>query len=106
MSLALLGLIVLQTLWISSAYRVKEKHFNQLVQKALADAIYNYQRNESMSFIFDEFENTQFDTTYFSPAENFFFDTVIHFELDTGTGVYYSQDFKISHKTENPYNLF
>jgi two-component system phosphate regulon sensor histidine kinase PhoR len=99
MSLALLGLLLLQSFWLSNAYRVKEKHFDHLVQKALAEVVYNLQRNETMNFILDEMESSQFDTTY-TPAENFFFDTVIHFALDTGAGTYFSQDFKISHKNE------
>ncbi len=100
MSLALLGLILLQSFWISNAYRVKEKHFDQLVQESLTEAIYDIQRNETMNFIQDEMESSQFDTTYYTPSEEFYFDTVIHFELDTGTGIYYSQDFKISHNME------
>ncbi len=100
MSLALLGLITLQYFWIRNAFKVKEKHFDQLVQKALTEATYNIQRNETMSFIFDDMEPSQLDTTFYSSAENFYFDTVIHFELDTGTGVYYSQDYKITHSTE------
>ena len=100
MSLALLGLLVLQSLWIRNAYRVKEKHFNHLVQQALKEAVYNVQRNETMNFIFDEMESSQFDTTIYSSTEGFFFDTVIHFELDTGTGTFFSQDFKISHTNE------
>ena len=101
MSLALLGLIILQSVWIRNAYRVKENQFNQLVQKALTEAVYNVQRNETMNFIFDEMEASQFDTTFYTPAEDFYFDTVIHFELDTGTGTYFSQDFKISHNNED-----
>lgn len=101
MSLALLGLIIFQSFWISSAYRVKEKHFNQLVQKALTQAIYDIQRNETVNFILDEMETLQYDTTFYSPAQNFNFDTVIHVEIDTGAGTYFSQDFKISHNSED-----
>jgi len=71
-----------------------------LVQQALKEAVYNVQRNETMNFIFDEMESSQFDTTIYSSTEGFFFDTVIHFELDTGTGTFFSQDFKISHTNE------
>ena len=101
MSLALIGLFVLQSFWISNAFRVKEKHFDQLVQESLTEAIYNLQRNETMSYIFDDMESMQYDTSFYSPSQDFSFDTVIHFELDTGTGIYYSQDFKISHNNEN-----
>lgn len=100
MSLALVGLIVLQSFWISNAFVVKEKYFDQLVQKALAEATYNIQRNENMSFLYDEINKNQTDTTFYTPVENFEFDTVIHIEIDTGNGGFFSQDFKISHRTE------
>lgn len=101
MSLALTGLIVLQSLWIRNAYIVKENNFDQLVQKALAEATYSIQRNETMSFIYDEINQGNYDTTFLSPVQNFNFDTVIQFEIDTGDGRYFSQDFKISHNTED-----
>ena len=101
MSLSLIGLIMLQSFWISNAYRVKEKHFDQLVQESLTKAMYDIQQNETMNFILDDMESTQFDTSYYHPSQDFYFDTVIHFELDTGTGVYYSQDFRISHNMED-----
>ena len=101
MSLALLGLIMLQLLWLNNAYRVKEKNFDQLVQRALTEAIYNIQSNETVSYLNAEMKPSQFDTTLYSQFENFDFDTVIHFELDTGTGIYFSQDFRISHNVDN-----
>ncbi|MBA7572573.1 hypothetical protein ES708_14356 [subsurface metagenome] len=55
MSVALIGLIMVQSLWINNAFKVKEKHFNQLVQNALSEASSYIERNETMNFIFDEF---------------------------------------------------
>ncbi|MBA7572572.1 Sensor histidine kinase RcsC [subsurface metagenome] len=54
-----------------------------------------------MNFIFDEFTPVELDTIFYTPAERFNFDTVIHFEIDTGNGMYVSQDFHISHKSNN-----
>ncbi|MBN1953213.1 MAG: HAMP domain-containing histidine kinase [Bacteroidales bacterium] len=61
MSLALTGLIILQTFWmhkasrvIHNANRVEEKNFDQLVQKALVEATYALQRDETLGLIYDE----------------------------------------------------
>jgi len=94
MGLALTGLIIIQSFWISNAFKLKEKHFDQLVQKSLSEAVFEIQRNETMSIIFDGLEESQKTT---APSEDFHFDTIVHFKLDTGTGTYFSRDFKISH---------
>jgi two-component system, OmpR family, phosphate regulon sensor histidine kinase PhoR len=98
MGLALFGLIIIQSFWISNAFKLKEKHFDQLVQKSLSEAAYDIQRNETMSIIYDGIEDsdTDDDTNYLS-SEDFHFDTIINFKLDTGNGTYFSHDFKISH---------
>lgn len=101
MSMALVGLIVLQSFWISNAYKVKENYFDQLVQRALYEATNAIQRDETMSFIVDEATHYKKDTSFYSPAGDFNFDTVIHYEIDTGNGVYLSQDFRISHHTQD-----
>jgi two-component system, OmpR family, phosphate regulon sensor histidine kinase PhoR len=99
MSLALTGLIILQSFWIRNAFIVKENNFDQLVQRALTEATYSIQRDEAMGLFYDQLQTEQFDTTFYTPSEDFQFDTVIHFELDTGDGRYFSQDYKISHST-------
>jgi two-component system phosphate regulon sensor histidine kinase PhoR len=96
MSVALLGLILVQSFWINNAFRVKEKHFDQLAQKALAEAVYTIQRNETMNYIFNEFEPKEYDTSFISTGGSYNFDTVINFQIDKGTGTYVSQNFKIS----------
>ncbi len=97
MSVALISLIVLQSFWIHNAFKVKEKHFDQLVQEALSDAVLNIERNETVSDILDANPPVNMDTTFYTPAEEFNFDTVIHYEIDTGNGIIISQKFEISH---------
>jgi signal transduction histidine kinase len=99
MSLALTGLFIVQSFWLSNAFKVKEKHFDQLVYKALAEAVYNIERNETMNYVFGEFDPTNYDTTLILPSDNPNYDTVIHFEDKTDTNMHLSQDFIISQKT-------
>ena len=101
MAVALLGLIVLQTIWINSAFKVKEKHFNQMVHEALTDASLGIQREEAMNLIFEQFAPVQFDTSLSVPASEFSFDTVIQVEIDTGGEVNYSQNFRITQNSED-----
>jgi two-component system phosphate regulon sensor histidine kinase PhoR len=100
MSVALLGLILVQSLWINDAYRVKEKNFDQLVQKALTEAVYSIQRNETMSYIFNELVPQEYDST-FNQNNSYNFDTVINFKIDNGSGTFISQNFKISRSSKN-----
>ncbi|MGD2033484.1 MAG: HAMP domain-containing sensor histidine kinase [Bacteroidales bacterium] len=100
MSIALISLIVLQSFWIRNAYKVKEKHFDQLIQKALSEAVLAIERNETMNYIF-EAPSINMDTTFSTPVEEFNFDTIIHYEIDTGSGLVLSQKFRISHTSEN-----
>jgi len=99
MSLALLGLIILQSLWLSNAFRVKENHFDQLVHKALAEASSNIQRNETMNYIFNEFNPNVNNSGSNLPQQNFNFDTIIHYNLDSTMQL--SHDIKISHSSDN-----
>jgi two-component system, OmpR family, phosphate regulon sensor histidine kinase PhoR len=98
MSLALIGLITMQTLWINNAFRANENRFNQLVQKALTEAVSNVQRNETMSFIYDEPGSESSDSASFSSSDNINYDTTISFEIDSASGDYISQNVKISHE--------
>jgi two-component system phosphate regulon sensor histidine kinase PhoR len=99
MSLALLGLIILQSFWLSNAFRVKENHFDQLVYKALAEASYNIQRSETMNYIFNEFNSNENDSASVFPQNNFTFDTIIHYDPDSCTHL--SHDIQISHSNNN-----
>lgn len=101
MGMTLLGLIVVQTVWINSAFRVKENHFNQMVHEALTDASLGIQREEALNLIFEEFAPVQYDTSFSIAADNFSFDTVIQFEIDTGGESNYSQNLRISQNAEN-----
>jgi two-component system phosphate regulon sensor histidine kinase PhoR len=56
MSLALAGLIIVQSYWIGNAINIKEKQFNQLVNKALADVSDEIRRQETVFNIINEIE--------------------------------------------------
>ncbi len=100
MSVTLISLIIFQSFWINNAFKVKEKHFDQLVHKALSEAALNMERSEAMNFIFSASPPVNMDTTFYTPSEEFNFDTVIHYEIDTGNEVVISQNFRISHSSE------
>lgn len=101
MGLALLGLITVQTLWVISAFRVKEKNFDQLAQKALTEAVDLIQKNETMNYIYGQTGSINFDSITGYGKNNFNFDTVIHFQVDTGSGKVLAQKFKISHTAKD-----
>ncbi len=101
MGLAMIGLLVVQAFWIDNAFRVKEKHFNQVVHEALTQAVFSVQRDEAVNYVFDEFGKNTFDTTFVTPADEFNFDTVIHFQIDTGNSGSIARDLKISHTSED-----
>jgi two-component system phosphate regulon sensor histidine kinase PhoR len=56
MAIALIFLIVVQTYWINNAYKLKEKQFSQLVNRALYNTVQNIQEREAMWHIMDEVE--------------------------------------------------
>jgi two-component system, OmpR family, phosphate regulon sensor histidine kinase PhoR len=95
MSMALVGLISMQSLWIHNAFRVNENHFNQLVQRALLRAVSDVQRNETMSFIFDESSAYYSDTIGNNFFQQFYFDTTLQLESGSYTEFYFSQQFEI-----------
>lgn len=61
MSLALAGLIIVQSYWIGNAIDIKEKQFNQLVNNSLADVTDEIRRQETVFNIINEIE--PFDTS-------------------------------------------
>jgi two-component system phosphate regulon sensor histidine kinase PhoR len=56
MAIAMLFLIVVQTYWINNAYRLKEKQFSQLVNRAIYNTVQDIQEREAMWHIMDEVE--------------------------------------------------
>ena len=56
MAIAMLFLIVVQTYWINNAYRLKEKQFSQLVNRAIFNTVQDIQEREAMWHIMDEVE--------------------------------------------------
>lgn len=61
MSLAMVGLIIVQAYWIGNAIDIKEKQFSQLVTKALSDVSEKIRQQETVFHIIDEIE--PIDTT-------------------------------------------
>ena len=55
MSVALVGLIIVQSIYIRDAITVKEKQFDHLVNKSLADAINQFEVTDASTSIFKEF---------------------------------------------------
>ena len=56
MTLAMAGLIIVQSYWIGNAVDIKEKQFNQLVNNALSDVSDEVKRQETVFSIIDEIE--------------------------------------------------
>ncbi len=63
MGLAMICLIFVQTYWIKNAVTVKERQFDQLVNKILSEVAANVQKQEALSYIIDEMDPFYFDTT-------------------------------------------
>ncbi len=79
MGMAMISLIFVQAWWIKNAVDVKEKQFNQLINKILSDIANEYQDQETVRHIIDEINPFYFDTstiTYdgeFKVESEFFF---------------------------------
>lgn len=56
MSLAMIGLIIVQAYWINNAIDVKEKQFSQIVNRALANIVSEVQQQETVFHIINEIE--------------------------------------------------
>ena len=56
MSLAMAGLIIVQSYWIGNAVDIKEKQFNQLVNNALSDVTDEVRRQETVFNIINQIE--------------------------------------------------
>jgi two-component system phosphate regulon sensor histidine kinase PhoR len=64
MGLAMICLIFVQTYWIKNAVTVKERQFDQLVNKILSEVAINVQKQEAVNYIIDEMDPFRFDTTF------------------------------------------
>ncbi len=62
MGFAMIALIMVQAYWISNAYRLKEKQFSQLVNRALYNVVTEIQERETIWNIMDEAD--VFDTAW------------------------------------------
>jgi two-component system phosphate regulon sensor histidine kinase PhoR len=76
MAVAMTGLIFFQIYWVKNAVNVKERQFNQLINKALFEIAYEIQKREAVNFIIDEINPFYFDTT------SGLYDTDFKFEQD------------------------
>ena len=53
MGLAMIALIIVQAYWITNAYRLKEKQFSQMVNRALYNVASELQERETIWHIMD-----------------------------------------------------
>jgi hypothetical protein len=74
MGAAMVALILMQVYWISNAIEVKEKQFEQQINRLLSKISYDVERSEAMSHIYNEFKPA--DTLLYSNNQKFF-DTII-----------------------------
>jgi two-component system phosphate regulon sensor histidine kinase PhoR len=56
MSLAMIGLIIVQAYWINNAIEVKEKQFSQIVNRVLSNIVSEVQQQETVFHIINEIE--------------------------------------------------
>jgi two-component system phosphate regulon sensor histidine kinase PhoR len=63
MGVAMICLIFVQTYWIRNAVIVKERQFDQLINKVLSEITNKVQKQEAMHYIIDEMDPFYFDTT-------------------------------------------
>jgi two-component system phosphate regulon sensor histidine kinase PhoR len=62
MGFAMIALIIVQTYWINNAFRLKEKQFSQLVNRALYNVVSELQEREAVWHIMEEAQ--PFDTSW------------------------------------------
>ncbi len=64
MGFAMICLIFVQTYWIKNAVIVKERQFDQLINKILSEVVNKVQKQETVHYIIDEMNPFYFDTTF------------------------------------------
>ena len=62
MAFVLLGLIYVQYKWINLAFKVNEEHFDQIVRRALTDAVRNLEAHINFNSFFEEYYASQTDS--------------------------------------------
>ncbi len=96
MSVALIGLIIIQSVYMQDAVEVKEKQFDHLVRKSLSDAVHQFEVTEALSSLSSElFAFPQLSQSHSHPVDS---DTLIESSFsiniavsDDGLVVYESQ---------------
>jgi two-component system phosphate regulon sensor histidine kinase PhoR len=93
-AVALVFLILVQAYWISNAYKLKEKQFSQLVNRALYHTVQHIQEREAIWHIMDEVEIL--DSTWEEATLDFPFDDAGYFgeyNLDVNARIRSGSDF-------------
>jgi two-component system, OmpR family, phosphate regulon sensor histidine kinase PhoR len=94
--IAMVGLLMVQTYWIRSAYMLKEKQFDQRIGEALDDLVKELEKRETADLLMNQVDFWYNDTS--SSRMSFgSFDTTIQLESIDNPGFEYRQDFYFSH---------
>ncbi len=98
--IGMMGLLMVQTYWIKSAYKLKEKQFDQRIGEALDDFTKEIEKREATDMLMDEI-----DFMYNDPRVNNIpmgsFDTTIQLEILNEPGFQFRQDFYFSHDMQS-----
>lgn len=70
MSLALLGIILLQINWIKHDFILKEQQFDQQVSEAMHETVEKLETQQALSFISSRFFNYQGDSTFWKSLDS------------------------------------
>lgn len=92
MSLAMIGLIVMQSYWIKNSIKIKEQHFDQLINNILADLAIDIERKETALHVMGELDPSAIDSANIDFRSDYKFDTI----LDKEKWFKLQQDFFIS----------
>ncbi len=82
MGIAVLSLVSVQAYWLKDAFHVKEKHFNQLVLKALSEMAYKMEQEETYELFIDEIITDLQDSIIVQSMQPFI-DTLLELNLNT-----------------------
>lgn len=93
MAVIMLGLIFVQSYWIRNAVQIKENQFNQSVNRALYNVIYQMERREAEYFIFDQFSPQSIND---STGAN----VSLNFSFESGLGYYGNRAVPVQSHTE------
>jgi signal transduction histidine kinase len=98
MALAMIALIAVQTYWISNAYRLKEKHFSQLVNRALSNVVHEIQEREAVWHIIDEAQ--AYDTSWQEEMASFDYEYNLDFNARLGPDGWLDQSMYFSQRSD------